>query len=147
MSQPKTIQQVFVYGTLLSQFDNPMSYYLSQHAQLVGLGRINADLYDGGDFPLAVLDGESQFAVQGEIYAVNPESYKNLLQFLDSYEGYHEENRAGSLFTREAVPVHIAKGQEIECWVYIFNKSAKDLPRVKSGNWLEHLMSQGKRFY
>lgn len=147
MSQSKIIQQIFVYGSLMSHFDNPMAFYLAQHTQLVGQGRINADLYDAGEFPCAVLDGESQYAVQGEIYAINPGSYSGLVEFLDRYEGFHESDPKNSLFVRTALPVHIAKGQELDCWAYVFNQGTDGMPKIKSGDWVGYLKEQGKQIY
>jgi gamma-glutamylcyclotransferase (GGCT)/AIG2-like uncharacterized protein YtfP len=59
---------LFVYGTLLSGFDNPYSQLLHQKARLVGSGFFGGTLYDLGQYPTAIYDQNTDSLVHGEIW-------------------------------------------------------------------------------
>ena len=147
MSDHLAVQQIFVYGTLMSRFDNPMSFLLESNCQLVGKGIIKGRLYDAGDFPAAVYDEQSEETIKGEIHLIHPEKFNKVIHLLDQYEGFSEGNEAASLYVRNVLPVQSEDGHSVPCWAYIYNQSTAKMQLISEGNYIKHLKDQGRNLY
>ena len=147
MSEQLVVQQIFVYGTLMSSFDNPMAYLLDSNCQLVGKGTLSGKLYDTGDYPVALFEDDTDDAVIGEIHLIHPEKFQQVLNMLDKYLGYVENDEPHSLYLRNILPIADEQGHEVPCWVYTYNKSIDDFPLIKGGDYVDYLKSQGKSIF
>ncbi len=107
-------ERVFVYGTLMKGFRNNDSY-LGGKALFCGRGSLKGDLYHLPENYPALIHGAS--IVHGEVYELyNSESRAGL----DLLVGYREE-RDDNLYDRVRLMVELEDGQNLECWVYVYN--------------------------
>ena len=144
MSEQLVVSQIFVYGTLMSKFDNPMAYVLESNCQLVGKGMFSGQMFDANDFPAAVYDENAESFVKGEIFSIQPEQFQRLVKILDRYEGFVEGKQEESLFMRSVVSVLSEDGHSVPCWTYLYNQSTSEMEMVSSGDWIQFLKDQGK---
>ncbi|MBA3975673.1 MAG: hypothetical protein C0504_15820 [Candidatus Solibacter sp.] len=115
---------IFAYGTLMRGE--------SRHTVLASAGpvRIVAAAAQGmminiGPYP-AVLEGD--VPVHGEYCEF--EDLSELLPRLDGIEG--------SGYRRERVTVTLDGGGQAEAWIYLWNGTIQDGPRILSGSWRVH---------
>lgn len=78
-----------------------------------------------GPYP-AVLEGDE--TIHGEYYEF--EDPAELLPRLDGIEG--------SDYRRERVGVTLGDGERAEAWIYLWNGTLQDGPRIPSGDWRAH---------
>jgi gamma-glutamylcyclotransferase (GGCT)/AIG2-like uncharacterized protein YtfP len=95
-------------------------------------------LYDLGDLPGLSLDADG--TVRGELVLVNSAS---AWLRLDTYEGYDRAHPERSLFRRvQCIATRLEEdgqpGEQVECWVYVYNRDVADAARIESGCWLTH---------
>src|SRR5207247_1556901 len=106
----------------------------------LGPATVSGGLHDLGSFPALNLDVDG--VVRGELVAVHS---ANIWLRLDIYEGFCAAEPRRSLFRRErcvvtrVVPDDDRDGQQVEAWVYVYNRDLRDAPRIESGCWLTHL--------
>ncbi|MDX2286872.1 MAG: gamma-glutamylcyclotransferase family protein [Bacteroidia bacterium] len=132
---------LFVYGTLLSSFQNLMSAFVQKHAVWQGQARIRGRLYEVSYYPGAVADPAADTWIRGELYLV-PDS-QVLFEVLDEYEGYFPDLPDNSLFIRTRVQAHPDGGQPpLEAWMYQFNRPADHLHWIASGDFLAYERSR-----
>jgi len=113
----KPIQNLFVYGTLLSKYNNEMSVFLRSNSKFIGNGFIYGKLYDLGKYPAAVdLDTDSK--VFGEIYQLI--NFDETIKILDDYEEIGEEFSLPNEYIRKEVNVFI-NNKKLSCYCYIYN--------------------------
>lgn len=134
-------EYLFVYGTLRRGLENPMSGFLSMHADLVGTGSFCGRLYDTGRYPCAVPSDDERDSVAGDIFALKDDGHQ-VLRVLDEYEGCDPENPDRGLYIRTRVEVNIESGERVCAWIYIYNRSIKGLKAVPSGDYLKALGRQ-----
>lgn len=127
--------RLFVYGTLLP--DQPG--YLMMKPYLIDRspGAVYGGLFAGDDYPFLVPGGRS--LVYGEWFLLKREA----LPLLDEYEGYEGPGNPGNEYER--IWISDASGKK-EGWVYAVS-SAKGLPRITSGSWVEHLQGSVKNIW
>jgi len=127
---------LFVFGTLLSGYDHPMSRRLSREAQLIGPARCRGRLYLVRHYPGMVLSDDPAEQVHGEVFRMrDPQA---LLRVLDEYEGCGEGAARPTEYLRQQVGVILDDGRAIEAWTYVYNWPVTHLPRIASGKFLEH---------
>jgi gamma-glutamylcyclotransferase (GGCT)/AIG2-like uncharacterized protein YtfP len=131
--------KVFVYGTLLKGMSRSHSLH---NTQFIGLGMINASLYDLGAYPGII---ESTDSVFGEIYTIDSIT----LVALDHIEGYDANYHDGSLYIRKEVDVTLLRdGSSIKAYTYFYN--ASDLEtyyEIASGDYRRHILSSKPTWY
>lgn len=110
------LNYLFVYGTLLEQYNNEYSKLLQQNSSLIGSGYIYATKYDLGEYPGIKLDPSKTNKTFGKLCLLNTNA-TTIFEALDFYEGYDPNNRSESLFTREKTIVYLNNTQ-LETWVY-----------------------------
>jgi gamma-glutamylcyclotransferase (GGCT)/AIG2-like uncharacterized protein YtfP len=126
---------IFVYGTLRSASDHPMSRILERHADLVGRGKLPGILYDVGDYPGAVRKPGTRAFISGDVYRLRDS--ERALKILDRYEGWNEKKPGASEFRRSRVAVDMGGGKKVSAWIYLYNRSTTGLPRILSGDYLK----------
>lgn len=122
------MNQIFVYGTLLSGQGNNRRFLQNDESKLIGESIIlGFTMHDLGAFPalveqdMGLSDGEN--IIHGEVWEVSDEVF----QSLDYLEGYPR------FYNRKEVETEFG-----QAWVYFCN-NAQDDPIIESGNWKEHL--------
>jgi gamma-glutamylcyclotransferase (GGCT)/AIG2-like uncharacterized protein YtfP len=132
-----TSDRLFVYGTLMRDFDHPMAQLLSRSADFIGEARCAGRLYLVKHYPGLVLSDVSDEVVFGELYRLTqPEA---LLREFDMYEACGEGFAEPTEYIRRLLPVTLADGESptSEAWTYIYNWPVAHLPRIASGRFME----------
>lgn len=129
---------VFLYGTLMMPFNRPGRQQVDRHLVYVGRGSIAAALFDLGIYPAAVPASDRR--VHGEVYEMS--SPHIVLPVLDEIEGYRADEPEASLYTRAQTTVTLDTGGAAEAWAYFYNAPLGQAPRIESGDYLQHLISE-----
>jgi gamma-glutamylcyclotransferase (GGCT)/AIG2-like uncharacterized protein YtfP len=132
MSEP---DRVFVYGTLMSGFDHPMSKLLAAGADLLGEATCQGRLYMVAHYPGLLHSDDAGDIVHGELYRLR--DVAKLMAALDDYESVGPGYDEPTLYLREMVPVTLADGSVLGAWTYIYNRPVDEAKRIKSGKFLE----------
>lgn len=130
----RTIDAVFVYGTLRREHDHPMSAWLNSRAEWLGTGYFQGLLYDAGNYPGAVRTRDETAQVIGDIYRL--ERPKMILATLDRYEECSIKHPRPHEYIRSIEPVILADGAKLIAWVYLYNRPVDRLKRITSGDYL-----------
>ena len=127
----------FVYGTLkvggrfAAYFDKIRTSSKPatlMHHDLFGIGPIGH-----APFPGAV-PGTGN--IVGEVHEYEGANIRSVLRSLDSIEGYHEDDEESSLYLRTKKKVVLEDGEEVDAFVYIFNKKiASHYHKLEEGVW------------
>ncbi|MBT29877.1 MAG: hypothetical protein CMO01_09480 [Thalassobius sp.] len=140
----KTNNKLFVYGTLMTGFDNPYALQLHRSVGKVVKASIKGELYIVSnwhfEYPLAVFDEHSQSEIKGEVLEIE-NNLEELLEVLDKYEGIESVNPDAGEYVRAEIPVSTENGTEI-CWAYINNKPFEGLARLESGDFRAYLKNK-----
>jgi gamma-glutamylcyclotransferase (GGCT)/AIG2-like uncharacterized protein YtfP len=135
-----TSDRLFVYGTLMRDFDHPMAQLLSRSADFIGEARCAGRLYLVKHYPGLVLSDAADEVVFGELYRLTqPEA---LLREFDMYEACGEGFAEPTEYIRQMLPVALVDGAASEsptseAWTYIYNWPVAHLPRIASGRFIE----------
>lgn len=117
---------VFVYGTLLRGMSR--SLVLAQ-SRFLGLGEIQADLYDLGSYP-GLIDGKGR--VIGELYEID----STTLEALDHIEGFKADAPDLSLYLRVLRQVtNLNDGLSDTVSVYLYNGEVASREQIKHGDY------------
>lgn len=127
---------LFVYGTLMSTFNNPMALYLRKNARLIGKGHFNGLLFDFGNYPGAVYKSDSTDKVIGEMYQLSNDDV--IFNILDIYEGISDPDF--NLYERNVIPVNI-DNKVYNNFVYILKKTPEAL-LINGGDYNLYLNSK-----
>ena len=130
-----TSDRLFVYGTLMRDFDHPMAQLLSRSADFIGEARCAGRLYLVKHYPGLVLSDEPGEFVFGELYRLTqPEA---LLREFDMYEACGEGFAEPTEYIRRMLTVTLQDGAAAEAWTYLYNWPVAHLPRIASGRFME----------
>jgi gamma-glutamylcyclotransferase (GGCT)/AIG2-like uncharacterized protein YtfP len=130
-----TSDRLFVYGTLMRDFDHPMAQLLSRSADFIGEARCQGRLYLVKHYPGLVLSDAADEFVFGELYRLTqPEA---LLREFDMYEACGEGFAEPTEYIRRVLPVTLLDGTAAEAWTYLYNWPVAHLPRIASGRFME----------
>lgn len=123
-AETETAHYVFVYGTLKQGHGN---HRLLESSELVGKATaegIAIHAAKHSPFPFAMRSTKQ--TAHGEVYKIN----NFTLNKLDKLEG------TPCFYQRETTLCHLASGEQIECWIYLSPRHAKQLPILRNGIWL-----------
>ena len=132
--------RLFVYGTLMRDFDHPMARMLSRNADFIGAAHCRGRLYLVKHYPGMTLSDDAADIVHGEVYRLHqPEA---LLREFDMYEACGEGFAEPTEYIRRLLPVTLVDGaageaQTAEAWTYLYNWPVGHLPRIASGRFME----------
>ena len=126
---------LFVYGTLLSDYDDKISHeYLARFAELVGKATMQGKMYMVDYYPGVVCCDEKS-VVKGELYRIVDE--EKLFSFLDKYEEYLANDESHSEYLRRQSKVTLkSTGEVFEAWIYLYNQPTDDLELLPKGDFL-----------
>ena len=129
------LDRVFVYGTLMSGFDHPMSKLLAAGADLLGPATVRGKLFLITHYPGLLHSDDAADIVHGELYRLR--NVDELMAALDDYESVGPGHEEPTLYVREVVPVTLRDGSVMEAWTYIYNRPVNEAKRIVSGKFLE----------
>lgn len=120
--------RIAFYGTLR---DPALRHSLGLAGRMRRLGRcrIEGILYDLGSYPAL---GAGKRVVHGELFEILD---SGALAALDAFEEFDPGRTKMSAYVRERVRLI---EPELECWVYVYNRPLRGVPRVLGGDWLKH---------
>ena len=137
-----TSDRLFVYGTLMRDFDHPMAQLLSRSADFIGPARCRGRLYLVRHYPGLVLSEDAADVVFGELYRLRQPA--ELLAEFDMYEACGGGFKEPTVYIRRMLPVmlegaagEVSFGAATEAWTYIYNWPVAHLPRIASGRFME----------
>ncbi|MHB1696598.1 MAG: gamma-glutamylcyclotransferase family protein [bacterium] len=126
-------EYLFVYGTLKRDIGNDMYHLLAKHAKYIDDATWSGKLYLVETYPGAVRSDNPLDAVHGEVFLLN--NPDNVLPGLDEYEECSDNFPEPKLYKRIKDKVHLATGDIINAWIYIYNLPVDNLKEIKSGNF------------
>jgi gamma-glutamylcyclotransferase (GGCT)/AIG2-like uncharacterized protein YtfP len=132
-----TSDHLFVYGTLMRDFDHPTARMLSRNADFIGQARCRGRLFLVKHYPGLVLSEDEGDAVYGEVYRLHqPEA---LLREFDMYEACGKGFAEPTQYVRQMLSVTLEDGasEAVEVWTYIYNWPVAHLTRIVSGRFIE----------
>jgi gamma-glutamylcyclotransferase (GGCT)/AIG2-like uncharacterized protein YtfP len=110
-----------------------MGARLRREARLLGEATIGGRLYSLGRYP-GLVEAAGPDRVHGEVYDL--EAPAAALEWLDGYEGIVPGKPELSPYERVERPVHLASGERLTAWVYLYRKSVRTRPEVIGGYWM-----------
>ena len=138
-----SIYRLFLYGTLRSGCHLPVYSYISRYFIFDGVGTVQGNLFDLGEYPAAMSCTEEHF-ITGELYHIAQiEEFDYVMEQLDDYEGLLVEPGGIPLFRREPVNV-LFKNSTVISWMYWYNREITNQPRIESGDYVAYKMGLGK---
>jgi gamma-glutamylcyclotransferase (GGCT)/AIG2-like uncharacterized protein YtfP len=106
---------LFVYGTLRRGFR--LHHHVKRlGAQFVANGKVQAELFDLGEFPGARPSTRPGKTVEGELYRLR--KVENALRILDQVEGFSPRTPDKGLFQRGTAEVTLPNGERRLAWIY-----------------------------
>ncbi|MBI5128577.1 MAG: gamma-glutamylcyclotransferase [Rhodopseudomonas palustris] len=127
------LDRLFVYGTLMRGFDNPMARLLSEGAECLGAATILGRLYRIRHYPGLVEPRNPADVVYGEVFRMRQP--RELLLRLDDYESCTEAYPEPREYRREIADVTLHSGAAVSAYVYIYNWDVAGLPHIASGRF------------
>jgi gamma-glutamylcyclotransferase (GGCT)/AIG2-like uncharacterized protein YtfP len=128
-------EYLFVYGTLRPAVAPPEVADAVSQWRFIGPARVRGRLYDLGQYPGAALDEAAASFISGEVFGLPQDS--NLLNLLDAYEGFDAADHQASLFIRAQTRAALSDGSQLECWIYVYNRTLAAAPLIASGDYVE----------
>ena len=128
----QSIQYIFVYGTLRSDYHHKAHSYMARFFSLKGKASVQGKLYDAIEYPAGVPTTEDQ-RITGELYVIkNAAEMDKAMQVLDEYEGSYD---GPALFRRELVDVQL-ENEVVKAWIYWYNRPVEGKKWIASGDIL-----------
>jgi gamma-glutamylcyclotransferase (GGCT)/AIG2-like uncharacterized protein YtfP len=128
-----TSDLLFVYGTLMRGFDNPMAQLLTRSADYLGQATCRGRLYRVKHYPGLVLSDAADDLVHGELFRLR--HVEEMLREFDMYEACGEGFAEPTQYVRKMLPVAREDGVAAEAWTYIYNWPVAQLARIESGRF------------
>jgi gamma-glutamylcyclotransferase (GGCT)/AIG2-like uncharacterized protein YtfP len=125
------MEYLFLYGTLLVDDVPDEVAGAVRSLKRIGPGHVRGKLYDLGEYPGAILTPSSKTRIHGEIFQVPV--IPNLLKALDDYEEFYPAHKEESLFIRTKAEATLANGQQVDCWMYVYNSDPGTAPLLADG--------------
>lgn len=126
-------EYLFVYGTLMSVFNNPVAIFLRENALLKGKAHFNGLLFDLGNYPAAVYAPKTINKVFGEIYELKDPS--KVFATLDVYEGLNDPDF--NLYERKNIDAYI-KEEVYKCTCYVLKDKSNTYKLIQSGDYIKY---------
>ncbi len=128
---------LFVYGTLRKAAYGPMQRLIDDYCDVIGEATLQGRLYDLGNYPGLVESDSYSDIVVGECFQLKASEY--VLAEFDAYEECNESFAKPWLYRREKRSCILNSGEELDVWVYIYNRSVEGKTHIQSGDYLGYL--------
>lgn len=126
---------LFVYGTLRRNTHNKMHHYLAQQADFIDYANYQGKLYQIDNYPGVIASNSPNDSVQGEVYRLKDSI--STLDYLDKYEECSIDFPLPTEYVRKIQSVRLARGQNIQAWVYLYNRPTDGLIPIESGDFIK----------
>ncbi len=134
-NQTTDTKYLFVYGTLRKGVDIPINKKIGGDLEWIGVGQLNGDLYDIGNYPGALKNSVN--LIKGDVFKLlDP---KKTLAVLDKYERYYPDNLAKSDYVRSDEIVELESGEQFIVGIYWYNQSVDGKIWIEKGDYLAYL--------
>lgn len=130
---------LFVYGTLRQGAKHPIFTLLKESAELMGKATVRGKLYKLHEYPGAKPSNKKNEILVGELYKLHPQKAVEVLNLLDEYEDYRQNNAKESLFVREITQVNLENNKTLDAWVYWYNYPVRGRKRIYEGDYLKFI--------
>jgi gamma-glutamylcyclotransferase (GGCT)/AIG2-like uncharacterized protein YtfP len=124
------MEYLFLYGSLLVDGVPDEVAGAVRSLRRIAPAYVRGRLYDLGDYPGAILAPSSKTLIHGEIFEIPA---TDVLKVLDDYEEFHPANKEDSLFIRTKAKAKLPKGQQVDCWMYVYNDDPGTAPLLADG--------------
>lgn len=131
--------KIFVYGTLMDGLIQEVLPGIERYVKRKKKGKINARLFDLGEYPAARRTRLPNKVVYGLLYELDPKQVENVLDKMDDYEEYDPKKKNNSLYIRKLTPVIMESGGLDKAWVYWYNKPVNAGDEIKTGDYKKYL--------
>lgn len=128
-------EYLFVYGTLLKDFESYMSKFLERNSEFIGSGYFNGRLFEISWYPGAILSDIDAEKVYGHVFKIH--NTDSIFKTLDNYEGIGETAEHPNEYIRVLVNAFLDSNKTINTWVYVYNRPVTHLKLIHSGNYLK----------
>ncbi len=102
---------LFVYGTLRPCFGHPLGVALATRSRALGRATVCGELFDQGDYPVAIRSKDLSRSIHGELFELPAED--QLWGRLDEYEDYKPGDLEHSLFERSETVATLIDGGSV----------------------------------
>ena len=130
--------RLFVYGTLMKGFRNPVARYLHATQEFLGEASFSGFLFKISFYPGAVFVPEAESNVFGHLFKI-VQNRESLFQKLDDYEGIGTNYSQPNEFRREIINVSF-DGNIVTAYSYLFNSTYEKYPLISSGKFNEDFL-------
>ena len=120
---------LFAYGSLQPGCAPAEIADVAAKLRPIGAGFVHGALYDLGRYPGAVPDASAKGRISGTVLQLPEDA--SVLRQLDEYEGFDPQAPEHSEFVRMRLPVEMATGGTMDCWVYRYNRHPDAAHEVK----------------
>jgi gamma-glutamylcyclotransferase (GGCT)/AIG2-like uncharacterized protein YtfP len=124
-------EYLFLYGTLLADGAPDEVVGALKTLRRIGPAYVFGKSYDLGEYPGAILAPSSKTLIRGEIFELP--ATPAILKALDDYEEFDPANKEDSLFIRTKVRARLIDGDQIDCWMYVYNDDPGTAPILADG--------------
>jgi gamma-glutamylcyclotransferase (GGCT)/AIG2-like uncharacterized protein YtfP len=129
---------LFVYGslmpTLTSAFGRTERTRLSEESTVIGPAHIAGRLFDLGEYPGLVIDGNASTEAHGVLLRLV--SAEQTFAWLDAFEDIVPGRAADkNVYVRRLAPVTTSDGQKFEAWIYEIQHVPPGASEIASGRW------------
>jgi gamma-glutamylcyclotransferase (GGCT)/AIG2-like uncharacterized protein YtfP len=127
-------EYLFLYGTLLADQAPDEVAEALKSLRRIGPAQVQGRLYDLGEYPGAILARpSSKTVVQGQLFELP--TARTIWKELDQYEEFDPAKKENSLFVRTKTRARLTNGDEVNCWIYVYNDDPGTAPLVADGNY------------
>lgn len=129
---------LFVYGTLMSTFQNDMAHYFHQNADLIGDARMSGFLYRVSWYPGAVAISNDSSPnvnqwVYGELWKLNDIV---IFDALDRYEECSAQDAPPHEYQRMLQTIELIHlDRTLDAWVYLYRRPVSTLEPIPTGRF------------
>ncbi len=143
VNSPHTSRYLFTYGTLRKHI-RPDFLNFEASSRFLGMGTVQAQLYDLGHYPCLVRSENPADRVIGEVYEIHEEELEDVLTKLDRYEGVNRIDPDKGLYRRELLEVRLEDGRTLQAWAYIYNQNIEGARRIPHGDYEKYIFEEKK---
>jgi gamma-glutamylcyclotransferase (GGCT)/AIG2-like uncharacterized protein YtfP len=105
--------------------------------KFVGKGELLATLFDIGEYPAIIPAKQENEMVEGDIFEIS--HTRKVFKILDEYEGFYKNDLKNSEYLRKKSIIHLENGKNVTAWVYWYNFSVENKPKILNKNYLAYL--------
>jgi len=127
-----TEDYLFVYGTLRKE--TARHDLLQQLCEFIGIGTLQACLYQISYYPGLIKSDDPRQNVLGEVYRIK--NHEMLFAELDDYEECSSSFSEPHEYVRRQQMIMLSDGRQVLAWVYLYNRSTTGLKLITSGDFL-----------